>query len=101
MSPKTVLACAACLVAGVGIGMSSLPRTTQAPPDLSAPTRVTEVFDIDYSAPKNPETVQIIPFRVEEDGKVRDIPDAPRHGRTWVLMLDGGRIKIFGTSEVK
>lgn len=103
MSAKSFAACALCLVLGVGAGTALPSRSagpgTPPPADHARPLRITEAFDPDAAPPRTPESVEVVPYRIVENGRVRNIEDAKRLPRHWIVVIDGGRIQVFGTSE--
>lgn len=71
------------------------PKRTLPAPSHDVPLRITELADPGTS--QTPKAVQVVPFRVIEDGHIRDF-DVPRLQRVWVLSIDDGRLQIYGTS---
>jgi hypothetical protein len=45
-----------------------------------------------------PRTLRIHPHRIEENGTATNF-DVDRGSRHWIVSLDGGRVRVFGTSD--
>lgn len=87
-----------CLFAGGAIAGSLYRPTPREDHREVGVTRIMELHDSE-DAPLAPSVVDVVPFRFEEDGRAREIADAPRYERQWLIVVDGGRFRVFGTSR--
>lgn len=101
MSTKHLMVTVSFFFVGIGLGLFLQPVPAGGavvPPDFGAEVDVTEVFDPETGTACTPKHVRIVPHRVIEDGKVRDVSDE-RRSRYWIVSADGGRVQIHGTSD--
>jgi hypothetical protein len=101
---------AALFVAGLAVGLTTAGRPGPPPGPARTETagafdvpggtiKITELFDAETSGVGKPAVTEVVPWRIEENGQATDFEGAERLPRMWILSIDGGRIRVFGTSR--